>query len=430
MSTTIPLASLSSDDGWRRDQWGRYLIVPPGGGDPVGYTRVTTVAKTLDDGGGLAPWKATLAVCGSIMRRNLRAQWEVLMAEYGSDPWYAGEPAKQACKALVEECAKVGGSTDRRDTGTALHRLTALHDLGQPLKHLTAETEADLDAYVTGLAEAGIKVVPEYIEQTVVLDGCSVAGTFDRLVTVPGYELPVVADLKTGADLSYSWQSISIQLAAYAMADAIYRQGAAPDGSLDERSPMPRVDQRHGLVMWMAAGSAELSLQMVDLESGREGFDLSMAARSWRRQDVRRSFDDLSVKLEASLAAAQIDVDQERATIRLVSSEEPPTVEPSEDNTTLLRRWLQGRIDIIGTHELARSDLGMSWPEGVPTLKASTGHSPEELDRIERVLDEVERRHGIKFPPPKPGPAPDPVELVLAQFPTAVITTEQRTTEP
>ena len=44
MTDTIPLAELGGDNV-RRDQWGRYLVVPPGGGRPTGYTRVTTVAK-------------------------------------------------------------------------------------------------------------------------------------------------------------------------------------------------------------------------------------------------------------------------------------------------------------------------------------------------------------------------------------------------
>src|SRR6516162_6012262 len=66
--TSIPLDAIPATDTTRRDQWGRYLVVPPGGGKPTGYTRVTTVAKALDDTGGLAPWKATMAAGGIIMR--------------------------------------------------------------------------------------------------------------------------------------------------------------------------------------------------------------------------------------------------------------------------------------------------------------------------------------------------------------------------
>ena len=33
-------------DNARRDRYGRYLVVPPGGGKPTGYTRATTVAES------------------------------------------------------------------------------------------------------------------------------------------------------------------------------------------------------------------------------------------------------------------------------------------------------------------------------------------------------------------------------------------------
>ncbi|HVJ98949.1 MAG TPA: hypothetical protein VNC41_19145, partial [Acidimicrobiia bacterium] len=147
MTSSIPIDNLASAaDTVRRDQWGRYLIVPPGGGKPVGYTRVTTIAKTLDSGGGLAPWKAAMTASGVIMRRGLRAQWEQLLAQSNGDPWYGGEQHKTEAKRLVEESAAAGGANDRREIGSALHAITALVDTGQTPKHLTAETEADLRA--------------------------------------------------------------------------------------------------------------------------------------------------------------------------------------------------------------------------------------------------------------------------------------------
>ena len=90
--SSIPLSALPpAADDIRRDQWGRYLIVPPGGGEPIGHTRVTTVAKALDDGGGLAPWKATMNAIGMMLRPGLRYRWQTLISEHDGDPWYAGE---------------------------------------------------------------------------------------------------------------------------------------------------------------------------------------------------------------------------------------------------------------------------------------------------------------------------------------------------
>ncbi len=103
MTTSIPLEDLPGPtDTTRRDQYGRYLVVPPTGGKPIGYTRVTTVAKALDDGGGLAShWKASMVATGLMMRPGLRAQWGMLIALYGSSPWSIRSLTARAASALT-----------------------------------------------------------------------------------------------------------------------------------------------------------------------------------------------------------------------------------------------------------------------------------------------------------------------------------------
>lgn len=398
-----PAAGLSLDelpaaiDMTRRDQWGRYMILDPLG-NCSGYTRVTTVAGTLDSGGGLAPWKSTMTAVGLMLRKGLRAQWEALVAEFDGDPWYHSEASKAACKKLVEECAKVGGATDRAEVGTSLHTLTALVDTGKltTADHLSDETQRDLAAYVEGLAKAGVVIDPQLVELTIVLDEYRVAGTFDRIVTVPGFDKPLIADLKTGADLSYSWHSIAVQLAAYAHADSIYVQGAKADGSQDVRLPMPEVDQRHGLIMWLNAGTGQLELHIVDIEAGWEAFKLSLAARSWRGTKGERIATliddyqptlDLTTALEASLAAVGATVPDD----------------PCIDYGAEVRAWLIERIRIIGQHDEARATLSRHWPEGMPYLHRSTEHTPDDLLLIEHLLDDVEGRHSLPFGPSKPG---------------------------
>jgi hypothetical protein len=72
-TTSIPLAALPAPiDPTRRDQWGRYLVLPPDGDKPVGYTRATTVAGALDDGYGLQKWLATMSICVRLRRREGR----------------------------------------------------------------------------------------------------------------------------------------------------------------------------------------------------------------------------------------------------------------------------------------------------------------------------------------------------------------------
>jgi len=272
----------------RRDRWGRYFVVPPEGGKPEGYTRVTTIAKSADDGGGLIPWKATLAVVGSLRRPGILASWQALMAEH-PDPWYS--PAKDRCKQLVEQAAEAGGATDRADIGTALHALVeqSVKSGWSEMPLLQPGMQADIEAYRRTLEAAGIRVLPEFVERIVVLDRHRAAGTSDNLaIEVPGYGL-LVGDLKTGTDLRYSWQAIAVQLAAYANADAMYTQGDAADGSQDRREPMPPVSKEIGLVIHLPAGEARCELHLVDLVAGWKAFEMSMDIREWRsRKNLAR----------------------------------------------------------------------------------------------------------------------------------------------
>jgi hypothetical protein len=443
MTDSIPLTELGSpSDNARRDYFGRYLVVPPEGGTPpVPYTRVTTVAGTLDSLGGLAPWKATMCAQGMLMRRGLRARWEALLAEYG-DAWYGhGAQTKKLARALVEECAAVGGGNDRKEQGSALHTLTALADLGRMPKHLTPETERDVLAYLGGRQEAGIEVVPGLIEVTVVIDAYQVAGTFDRGCRVPGFDLPLISDLKTGATLEYSFQEIAVQLAAYSRANAIYRQGPAADGSDDVRLPMPAVDQDWGLIFWLPADEGNLHLYLVDLQAGWEAFEKSMWTRGWRKAKPQRewpgpvptSADNLLPALEASLAAAAA---RHPSAVPLPPQEPPPAPEaasvpeaPSEAPGAAempLREWLQGRINAIGEHPQARSTLGRDWPQDIPTLRRSEAHSAEDLAVIEQLCDAVERRWQLTFPPPRPG-SEQAMGRLLDLFPGSSIHPDQET---
>jgi hypothetical protein len=422
--TTNPNPSLSLDelppaiDMTRRDQYGRYMIVAPGESSPWGYTRVTTVAKALDNGGGLAPWKATMTAVGLMLRRGLRAQWEALVAEYDGDPWYASDTSKAACKRLVEECCKVGGATDRAEIGTSLHTITALIDVGKTPHHLSPETERDVNAYVQGLIDAGVTIVEGAIELTVVLDGYRVAGTFDRLVRVPGFTLPLIADLKTGADLSYSWPSIAVQLAAYSRADAVYVQGAAADGSQDIRQPMPEVDQEHALVMYLNAGTGLLELHLVDIAQGWEAFKLSMSARKW--SDVSGQ---LAIPLGSGrFATADGDLtsllEQSVALVEAAKAESAEaTVDTDPELRAAVRDWLRRRVKLIGEHAEARAWLGGEWPADLPFLHKSDEHTTEQLLDIELLLDAAEARYDLPFGESKPGDHSVGMARLLHLFP-------------
>jgi hypothetical protein len=439
MTLTTTLADMGVDQH-RRDQWGRMLVVPPEGHEPIGYTRVTTVAKATDDGGGLAPWKATMTMLGAYARPGLRSRWETLIAATAGDPWYASKEGKAQCKALVEECAKVGGASDRAEQGTSLHALTALADTGRSVTGLTPATEADLQAYVNTLIAEGITVVDLWpgtpaVEVTVVLDRQRVAGTADRIVAVPGFPLPLIADLKTG-DLQYSWQAMAVQLAGYANADAVYDQGADPNGSEDIRTAMPEVDKRHGLIINIRPGSAHVDLYVVDIEQGWQAFGLSLAVRQWRAaRGLSMDLPPIERRVQPVPALAvvpplppepfttgheealQASVDHHPSSRQADDDTCPhghgcheacPVCEgemsAEELRTIELRAWLQERVDTIGAHATARETLSVRWAAlGVPSLRASTEHAPEQLAAIEALCDDIEARYAFPFGRSRPG---------------------------
>jgi hypothetical protein len=433
-TTSIPLDALPPPaDKTRRDPWGRYLILPPGGEKPTGYTRATTAAAWLADTWGIPKWFATMAIIGTLLRPGIYAQWEALMARYDGAPWYGGPDAKDECKRLVAEAAAVGGANDRAEQGTALHSLTAMIDEGRTITHLSDATDADLRAYQDTLAAAGVTFLPNMIERTVVLDDKRIAGTFDRGAVVPGFERPMIADLKTGADLSYSWHEIATQLAIYANGDALYTQGAADDGSEDVREAPPDFDRDNAMVIWLPAGSARCELHLVDISAGFEALDHGIWVNGWRQRKVSMEHepggldrfrpatpdDELVTVLEASLAV----IEAQKAATTAAEAPRPADGDTGASEAAVIdvyheemRVWLQGRIDTIGAASPeARADLATRWPEGMAALRKSTDHTPTDLANIEHVLDQVERRHRISFPEPRPGG--EDIARVLRMFP-------------
>src|SRR5690554_2297101 len=90
-----------------RDRWGRPLVVPPDGGEPVPYTRATTLAGTLDDLYGLMAWKQRQTALGLADRPDLR----LAVTAHRDD--------KRRLDAICEEAMQAAASTAAATTGTA-----------------------------------------------------------------------------------------------------------------------------------------------------------------------------------------------------------------------------------------------------------------------------------------------------------------------
>jgi hypothetical protein len=334
------------------DRYGRYLIVPEGGGDPVPHTRATTFASTLDDRYGLEKWSQRMVAIGLSRRDDL-------LAQVAATP----DDEKTRIDSIVVDAIEAGGSSTGRNIGEALHRFTERVDSGElELSAVGEPWRADVAAYRKAMDDAGFVV--ELIEETCVVPEMVVAGTFDRIVVRDGR--PFILDVKTGQSLDYSWGAIATQLAIYSRASTIYNVEAA------EHQPMPPVDQRVGLVAHVPAGKGSCELIAVDLELGWRGAQLAHFVRTWRKEKFR--LDDLAVRL------------------------------PSR------REWLVAQVRrLVDQYPDAARDLAQRWPVGVPTLKQA-GHSDEQLEQITAVLQQVEGVHRIPF-----AGEPDPAQTTSGE---------------
>jgi hypothetical protein len=242
----------------RRDRFGRPLIAPPDGGEPVAYTRVSTLAKSLDDGSALANWKCRMTAIGLAKRPDLISK-TLAVAE---DKKEMGKVVSSAMEAAEADRAA--------NIGTALHRFCELVDQGEPLTNIPAEHLADLAAYqeaMTGLTIMGNGVF-------VVIDELQAAGSFDRLVKLPDGRL-VVADIKTGQTEPDYPHGVTQQVAMYSRGH-IYD----PEKGRVARLADLGVSQEVGLMIHLPSGQGRCTLYLLDLEHGWALAQVAVAVRS------------------------------------------------------------------------------------------------------------------------------------------------------
>lgn len=354
----------------RRDRWGRYQVVPPEGGKPVGYTRATTIAKTLDDGGGLLGWGKRMVALGLSARPDLLA----LVAT--TDP-----ADKRTLDSICERAAEAGGSTIRRDQGIALH--SALEVSWTDMAAVPAMFTDEVNAVHSALAAAGLSVVDDMHERIVVDDGRQIAGTFDLLLTDGTRNY--IADIKTGSSLIGAL-AFSVQLAIYANADALYTQGGAKDGSQDRRDPMPEIDTERAVIIHVQPGSTTAQLYWLDISIGVAALDLALAVRTMRKS---KPLTDIEPMPAGDRAVRMVEAAFPGATL----------VTYVDDNW---RAWMRKRIAAIldagGKEHMLRA-----WPAGVPKLASGEAIAVEQGDELAEAVANVEKLLELPFPDSEPG---------------------------
>lgn len=229
-----------------RDRWGRPLIAPADGGAPVPYTRISTLAKTLDDKTALMKWQSRQTALGLAARPDLMA----LVKSAKPDD-------KRKLDGICKDAQEAAGSHAAANIGTALHSFTEAVDDGAEPDSFGPEYAEALTNYRTTMAE--IEVIAK--ELFVVVDEVQAAGTFDRLLRLPDGRL-VIGDIKTGQDNDYP-HGAATQIATYAHGH-LYHPEQGRIGHL----PSMGVDVTVGLLIHLSAKDNTCSLYELDLTVG------------------------------------------------------------------------------------------------------------------------------------------------------------------
>lgn len=261
----------------QRDRWGRPLIVPAEGGDPVPYTRVSTLAKALDDLSQLMLWKQRKTLEGVLRRPDLLTRASGALSNGDPDTDW---PTKRALNDVCAEACEAAGASKGSSAGTGFHSLTEAIDRGEEPLFVPPADAARLDAYRK--ATEGYTALDA--EVFVVCDELRAAGSFDRLWFTPDGRV-VVGDLKTGKSEKDYPLATAMQIATYAHGHR-YNPATGERRVLDEH-----LDLTTGLLIHMPpSGGCEVI--PLDLVKGWEAAQLAARVhhevRRWKAADLIR----------------------------------------------------------------------------------------------------------------------------------------------
>lgn len=365
----------------RRDRWGRYLVRPVDTDKPIGYQRATTLKAMIEDTANLTGWACRMTLIGAAARQDIIAS--ALAA--GDD--------RKTLNALVEQAKEAGGATVRRDLGTAVHKFLELSH-ADPSYVVPEPYAADVAAINAAIDVAGFDVVVEFSERILVVDSIQVAGMCDLVLRRRSDGQLFLADLKTGSSVKYGVLGFCCQLTTYSLADAVYEQGAAKDGSDDVRLRPPAVSREQGIIIHCEPGSGVADLYWLTLDPAV--VDLAVAVREIRK---RR---DLLAKFEGGGTDAPAGVDPVAHAAEVVGSVEdnqPPAAALAILHETRTA-WLINRATHL-VETLSKEHVAQVWPVDVPRpLAIKSGEATwtdEDTNLISFALDALEAKHDVPF---------------------------------
>lgn len=369
---------------------GRYRIPDPETGKKRGWTRMSTLAKTLDDDTAITKWeKANVA-------RGLLADPGMLTRI--SDP-----------RDLVAAAGRRGGDYLKADLGTAMHTALERHVLGLDNTGLPAPYDQDLAVIVDALARHRIVADPNYLEAVMCYPAFEAAGRLDLCAKGPWGDTLRVCDLKTGST-DFGIGVWAAQLAGYARAPYHWRDG--------ELHPAFARDAEVGMIIHAPLGQATCHIYELDLIQGHE---ILTAAHEARR--IRNGNQGLMVPHIPPAAPLPVS-DTSKSAAKpeaAVPAAEPvhisePLAEVVGDLEARTDTWLAGRIAALAGQEAAMRVVRLAWP---PDTLGTPPWTAEQRPSIEAALIAGEAAVRAPFPverPAEPTPDPEPLPPAAAEL--------------
>lgn len=272
------------------------MLYPPDSDKRTGYTRVSTLAKALDDKSGLVNWKASMAMIGLMKSKPLQSRVLSMVARGGN----LYHDNKKPLAEIVDKATDLAGASDAADRGTSIHMFTEMVDDGTlDWDYVPDEFKGPLDAY--GAATQSFTTLDTEVFITVdkpVGDfELRTAGSMDRVLDVPGLGV-VVGDVKTGANEPKFGLGCTCQVATYSRGrryrdDRFKGTPNFTDGELDangvswRKELWPGVSETVGLMIHLplekVRGKHVCDLYVLDLDHGWKAIETAVTVREIKK---------------------------------------------------------------------------------------------------------------------------------------------------
>jgi hypothetical protein len=290
--TTTPFAdpspAPSEHAGRVRMERGRYKLPDPDTGKDALFTRVSNIAKVLEDTYHLDLWKDRMLAKGMAMRPDL-----VMLA--GATPL----EDKRTFGDLTRSARDTAGGSQGANHGTAFHSLTEIVDRGEPIPQGThLDNVKRLGLYRQSLEDHRLAVIPEWMERVVLNREHRLVGRTDRALIARDMSLLghpstgygcVIGDVKSQKSMDFGCMSIAMQLAIYAHADLVWNE---EKGCWEE--PDITLNRDVAVVMHVPSDRIAADIHVIDIARGWELVQVAMDVRKARKETLNRKLNSPS----------------------------------------------------------------------------------------------------------------------------------------